>query len=884
MNKTDKAKKEKNIQKSNIENYSNSAPKIQNINTNTTMNQHQKTSIPKNEEQIFNKINKPKELKELDALSHFKYNITHAEKNCIDPITDSSYYCFTCKTSVCNKCGVNNHKDHILIQRNNCLFYDNSFFNEISKVIEDSLLIEEKKSDIKNKISDSIDELKNTLDVLKNNKFKEIDNIFIKLKNNLLLLKNNFLKTKKTIEDYYSINKDFFNIDYNINNNNCINENNIYNNKTDNNLNNKNNNNDNNKINNIKSKNNKNELIIKNKDNENTIFMLNFDLMNICDNKNIAILDFINSIKNKINAYIDEINQKTISIQNNVNHYLDVYLDIDKFDDFYKEINLRVSKYTEHINLFKDTICEIIRKTSNLEKIKDLINILESKNNKGKQKIFEQDFFKNHYLNTNTNTNTNINTNSNINNKNSDKKIRQNSKIKQMKRGISGDFKFVHKNKFITNNNNNNKQSLKFETENNVSFNNIKTNLIKRNSSKTKKTSISPFKTIGNNKSNSKNKKIHKSISFYEPRLFNPNYKPLNSKDIILNQRILQKFFAYSIYGLYTKYYNNNSSKIKDNVITKKNNTKNINKNINISPLPLSELKNAKNGDIEEIKTVSYLTNYTQRYNKLKEKAKPIIGTNQIQLYDLNTKKIVKKVINLTKEEHGYALFPEGCRHILLRNNLYITGGTDMYGMPINIVLLYNLQTNTISKINNLIDNHSYHSLDYIENYDCIVLIGGEYSRVCEIMDLDLKKWYKLPELNYARANVNIYFNSINNELYALFGINGDISDKKIQYSDIIEVIEIDNISNGWNKIDYYKGSGFNIKNNYCMTLPFTSDKLLLYGAENLRTTNKYLFALFDMNKNECIKVDINTLEQIKLEEKKIRLVDLALNKMNFEN
>ena len=99
----------------------------------------------------------------------------------------------------------------------------------------------------------------------------------------------------------------------------------------------------------------------------------------------------------------------------------------------------------------------------------------------------------------------------------------------------------------------------------------------------------------------------------------------------------------------------------------------------------------------------------------------------------------------------------------------------------------------------------------------------------------------------------------------------------------IIEVIEMDNISNGWAKIDYYKGSGFNLNNNYCMTLPFTKDRLLIYGADNMRSTNKNLFALFDLNKNECIKVDRNTLEQIKLEEKRIRLFDLALNKMNFE-
>ena len=79
MNKNDKAKKEKNTQKPNIENHLNSTPKIQNINTNTTMNQHPKTTIQKNEEPIFNKIDKPKELKELDTLSHFKYNIIHAD-------------------------------------------------------------------------------------------------------------------------------------------------------------------------------------------------------------------------------------------------------------------------------------------------------------------------------------------------------------------------------------------------------------------------------------------------------------------------------------------------------------------------------------------------------------------------------------------------------------------------------------------------------------------------------------------------------------------------------------------------------------------------------------------------------------------------------------
>ena len=93
----------------------------------------------------------------------------------------------------------------------------------------------------------------------------------------------------------------------------------------------------------------------------------------------------------------------------------------------------------------------------------------------------------------------------------------------------------------------------------------------------------------------------------------------------------------------------------------------------------------------------------------------------------------------------------------------------------------------------------------------------------------------------------------------------------------------MNNISNGWARVDYYKRSGLNLKYNYCMTLPFNKDMLLIYGAENMRSVNKNLFALFDMHKNECIKVDKNTLEQIKIEEKKTKLVDIALNKMNFD-
>ena len=35
------------------------------------------------------------------------------------------------------------------------------------------------------------------------------------------------------------------------------------------------------------------------------------------------------------------------------------------------------------------------------------------------------------------------------------------------------------------------------------------------------------------------------------------------------------------------------------------------------------------------------------------------------------------------------------------------------------------------------------------------------------------------------------------------------------------------------------------------------------------------------MSKNECVKVDTKTLELIKLEEKQMKMVDMALSKIN---
>ena len=143
------------------------------------------------------KINKPKELKDFEAYSHFKSNIINYKKNCGDPITEFSYYCFSCKHSVCSECGVFEHKDHLLIQRDNCLKYDTTFFTEISKVIDDALEIKNNKEEIKTVIRTSIERLKEKLEEIENTKINEVDALFAEIDSNLVELKKNYLDVKK---------------------------------------------------------------------------------------------------------------------------------------------------------------------------------------------------------------------------------------------------------------------------------------------------------------------------------------------------------------------------------------------------------------------------------------------------------------------------------------------------------------------------------------------------------------------------------------------------------------------------------------------------------------------------------------------------------------
>ena len=845
-----------------------------------------KSNSEKIEQRPKPKSTKLEELKNFDAVSHFKENIIHFYKNCSEPIKDYSYYCFTCKHSVCNECGLYEHKEHLLIQRDNCLNYDNSFFNDISRVIEEGLNLESKKSQIKKDISKSISQLKEQLDIIEKEKLKEIDSIFKELKANYESLKENYLKTKECIENYYKKNKKFFNIKIKRTKQNESESQNISNKESED----KNINTANKNVNKptfINYFNINDNDTGPNRDFENTVFLMNFELMNLCDNKNLQIIEISNNINDKITNMSQLIQHKTEEfIESLKKNYLSFDSEIiQKFDDFYWDIKVRCEKYNEHVGQFQNLIYDIYKRNGCLDKLKDLLSLFDSKNNKGKDVLFNQQFFIK--MNDISSLNTDVV-------KNTSKKLYiSNGKIRTTSKG-----------RFST------KAKLTPITEK------------KEENKKSESKSLSPEK-----KENETEAKKSVTNSSSTRNNITTNSIP-KKENIILNQRLIQRFYAYSVLDFYSKYFkihfdsqgtdydeenniylNKDNQDNNNNLLIKGKLGKNLprgksegkknkgTKNANTSNNKINNIKNVKNSDVTvsgksiiekngksshrpNIRTVSLLSNYSERYTELKEKVKPIIKTNYIQLFDPATTKITKIKVPLTKEEHGYTTFPDGCRHLLIDSDLYITGGTDNCGYPINIVLIYNLEIGELTRLSNLNDNHSYHSVEYLENFDSIILIGGENSSSCEIMDLDSKKWTKLPSLNYPRANANIYYNNITSDLFVLFGMEGEMN-AKTRNTDVIEVLELSDIMGGWMMVDYYKSVGLDLKGNYCITLPFTRDKLLVYGGSSARSLEKRLFALFDMIKNECIKVDSDTMDLIKREENKIRAFDNALEKIN---
>jgi hypothetical protein len=242
--------------------------------------------------------------------------------------------------------------------------------------------------------------------------------------------------------------------------------------------------------------------------------------------------------------------------------------------------------------------------------------------------------------------------------------------------------------------------------------------------------------------------------------------------------------------------------------------------------------------------------------------AKPIPGTNEMQIYDRKSTTLIRKIVKFDKAKHKYTYFLNGCRSVLIKDMLYILGGVDKEKNTTKMAYVYYLRTNELKVMPEMLKPHAYHSIDFLDYYKSIIVLGGENSTACELYDLNTGLWRKLPDLNVPRAHCNLYLDKFSHAVYVFFGVIGDITEKH-NYTDVIEVLELKRLALGWSKIDYNNKAEMDFKSGYNKILPISEEMILIYGATNMRDFVKKA-AVYLIPKFEIVKIDNNIFREIK--------------------
>ena len=327
-------------------------------------------------------------------------------------------------------------------------------------------------------------------------------------------------------------------------------------------------------------------------------------------------------------------------------------------------------------------------------------------------------------------------------------------------------------------------------------------------------------------------------------KLRKSNYDTINNKnenlnltkiyetpeEIKLNKNVLQDYFIYEMINF-----------IKKKIRKKKNN--------------LEQFEEEFNGDIDKVK--------------------PISGTNEMQCYDKKSRGIIKKIVKFDRKSHKYTYFLNGCRTLLIKDKLYIIGGVDKENNITKMAYTYYINTNELKVMPEMIKPHAYHSVEYLDFYKSIIVIGGENISACELYDMNTGFWRELPEMKIPRAHCGIYLDKINHAIYSFFGVIGNITEKN-NYTDVLECLELRKIALGWYKIDYNNKAEMNFKSGFNKILPLTPEMVLIYGATNMRDFAKKS-AVYLIQKQEMIKIDNKIFNEIREASKKYKKLNKVL-------
>ena len=309
-----------------------------------------------------------------------------------------------------------------------------------------------------------------------------------------------------------------------------------------------------------------------------------------------------------------------------------------------------------------------------------------------------------------------------------------------------------------------------------------------------------------------------------------PNKQIKNKNDIVLDNQVLNKYFAHVLTDIYDQYFRIPTIELQSSH---------------------ADLKIKKDEDVDEMNV-----------------AKVIEGTDRIMIYDKKACKLTKKKVNLQKNPHGYIKFPLGCRSVLVGDKLYITGGKDEYREYQN-ALIYDRKTEKIKRIMDMQNARCYHTMIFNEIFETMMVIGGENNDTVEIFDPLTNRWQLLPELNIPRAIPLFHFDEGRGNMYALFGVEGNYLNSN--YTDTIEVLDLTEIKQGWMKINYNNKARMDFKN-HLNFYPLNDYLLLIYGAFESRASKRNA-CTYHLIKAEMNAIDKNLMDDLRKEAKNNKLL-----------
>ena len=363
------------------------------------------------------------EVKKIDIYQHLKFNMKNEDKICKENNIESMY-CIPCKFSKCEKCGLDKHLNHILLDKKKYQLIEKNLDNMINqievKISSYNLAQNFKpvKEKIINKISEMFVQLNEKINKLKELKINEINKLFEDVSKNIAQFQKKLKNVKNELKEYLIKNKDFFNFKNNIidiNNYNSVNNNNNNNNNNIKTLNLNNNNTlktpiksprnviskttnnkrvfspkgPNNLLNNINDLNS-----IYNNDNFNSLFLINYELMYIVQSTGKNADSILNLLQNNINniektqeTNINNLINKIIQLISDSNNIFsdknstsyDFTLALRELENLnFNDIKIRIDKYNLFNSEFKRKVYDSIMHHGNLKGIETQIKQSEA--------------------------------------------------------------------------------------------------------------------------------------------------------------------------------------------------------------------------------------------------------------------------------------------------------------------------------------------------------------------------------------------------------------------------------------------------------------------------------------------------------------------------